>query len=89
MRRVMIQQYVQVEGEIAWVARYTIGWHKSIRGPISTHRTCMVQGAQQPQSANVYCLLKFCVPVSYSRTVIVFVGIRYKYLRIEDERSES
>jgi len=34
-------------------------------------------------------LLDFRVPVSYSRTIIVFVGIRYKHLRVHDERSES
>jgi len=34
-------------------------------------------------------MLDFRVPVSYSRTNIVFVGIRYKHLRVHDERSES
>ena len=34
-------------------------------------------------------VLDFRVPVSYSRTIIVFVGIRYKHLRVHDERSES
>ena len=34
-------------------------------------------------------VLDFRVPVSYSRTIIVFVGIRYKHLRVQDERSES
>jgi len=34
-------------------------------------------------------VLDFRVPVSYSRTIIVFVGIRYKHLRVHDEHSES
>jgi len=36
-----------------------------------------------------WMVLDFRVPVSYSRTIIVFVGIRYKHLRVHDERSES
>ena len=28
-------------------------------------------------------MLDFRVPVSYSRTIIVFVGIRYKHLRVQ------
>ena len=38
------------------------------------------------------CIIKpldFRIPVSYSRTIIVFVGIRYKNLRVQDECSES
>ena len=34
-------------------------------------------------------MLDFRVPVSYSRTIIVFVGVRYKHLRVQDERSKS
>jgi len=40
----------------------------------------------EPCTCNV---LDFRAPVSYSRTTIVFVGIRYKHLRVQDERSES
>jgi len=36
----------------------------------------------QPRRDKVAFMLDFCVPVSYSRTIIMFVGIRYKHLRV-------
>ena len=37
---------------------------------------------------SLHLLLDFHVPVSYSRTILVFVGIRYNYFRVQDDCSE-
>jgi len=59
---------------------------------VCTTRITLIANQVEARGKMVTCtegiVLDFRVPVSYSRTIIVFVGIRYKHLRVYDERSE-